>query len=192
MFQMMQWGLIPFWVKTWNDAESIRKKTINARAETLFEKPSFRYAAENHRCLIPVDGFFEWRYYQKKNYPYYIYLKTHEIFSFAGIYETWSNPESNKMFQTFSIVTTDANPLMAKIHNKKKRMPVILMKDEEMKWLDDSLNSDDLKKLLIPINEDLIDAHTVSKRLTSRTQKRNVPAVLDRFEYPELPDLLLG
>jgi putative SOS response-associated peptidase YedK len=188
-FQPMQWGLIPFWIKTRSDAESIRKKTINARTETLFEKPSFRYAAEKQRCLIPADGFFEWRYYQKNNYPYYIYLKDHTIFSFAGVYEKWNDPEQNKTLYTFSVITCDANTIMEKIHNKKKRMPVILLKDHENTWIDESMKKNELKELLVPLEDGVLDAHTISKRVTSRTQKRNVPKVLDPYEYRELADL---
>jgi len=188
-FHIMNWGLIPFWVKTSEDAEKIRKQTINARSETLFEKPSFRHAIRKHRCLIPADGFFEWRYYNGKNYPYYIHLKDHEVFSIAGIWEAWKNPESGDELFTFSVITCDANPLMAKIHNKKKRMPVILPKDVEMNWIDSDLSDDEIMMMLQPYPEQMMDAYTISKRVTSRTLERNVPEVLDSFEYPELPSL---
>jgi putative SOS response-associated peptidase YedK len=188
-FQFMQWGLIPFWVKNKTDAESIRKKTINARAETIFEKPSFQYAVVKRRCLIPADGFYEWRYFMGKNYPYYIFLKNHEIFSFAGIYEQWMDKETNKELYTFSLITCDANPLMKKIHNKKKRMPVILTKKNEMKWLDDGFNKEELQQLLVPISDESMEAYTISKRLTRRTEKRNVKEVIEPYEYPELPKI---
>ncbi len=183
------WGLIPFWVKTSKDAENIRTKTMNARADTIFDKPSFRYAIKKRRCLIPADGFFEWRYYKGKNYPYYIYLKDHEIFSIAGIWEVWTNPDTEEGEYTFSVITCDANPLLEKIHNKKKRMPVILSKDQEAVYLDEGLSVDNIKELLAPIDESKLDAYTISKRVTSKTQERNVPETIEPYEYSTLPSI---
>jgi putative SOS response-associated peptidase YedK len=186
-FHLMYWGLIPYWVKTPEDAERIRLQTMNARSETLFEKPSFRMAIKKRRCLIPTDGFFEWRQYQEKNYPYYIHLKHHEIFSIAGIWDIWKNPETKEDIWTFSVITCDANPLMAQIHNKKKRMPVILPKGVEMTWLDKGLTDKEIQHLLQQYPVDEMQAYTISKRITSTTQERNHPEVLEPYTYPELP-----
>jgi len=186
---MMHWGLIPFWVKTQPDAEKIRMQTMNARAETLFDKPSFRYAIANHRCLIPADGFFEWRHYRGKNYPYFVRLKDHEIFSIAGIWERWRPKDTDETIETFSVITCDANPLMQKVHNKKKRMPVILSKDDELGFLDKNLIKDDILSILRPYPEEHMEAFTISRLVTSKTQDRNVPAVIQPFEYKELPPL---
>jgi len=189
MVQMMQWGLIPFWVKTANDAESIRTKTMNARAETLFEKPSYKYAILKRRCLIPADGFFEWRYYQGRNYPYYIYLKNNQIFSFAGVWEQWKDPNQKKQIHTFSIITCEANSLLKTIHNKKKRMPVILPKENEKMWLENDLSKDEIVELLIPYPEDKMKAHTISNFVTSSAKNKNVKKVIEPFSYPELPEI---
>lgn len=187
VFQMMRWGLIPFWVKKISDAESIRVKTMNARSETLFEKPSFKFAIQKRRCLIPADGFFEWRFFQGRNYPYYIQLKDGGIFSFAGIWENWNQPGSNEVISTFSIITCDANTLLAKIHNKKKRMPVILPVDSEMRWLDDDLSKDDISDMLVPFDEEKLKAFSISRLVSDKTRQRNVEKVIEPFEYQELP-----
>ncbi|MCK5343851.1 MAG: SOS response-associated peptidase, partial [Candidatus Heimdallarchaeota archaeon] len=162
-FHIMHWGLIPFWVKNPFDAEKIRTKTMNARAETLFEKPSFRQAIIKRRCLIPADGFFEWRNYLGRNYPYYIRLKNQEIFSLAGIWERWTNKESKEIVETFSVITCDANPLMQKVHNKKKRMPVILNKEDEMDYLHDDLSKNEIEEFLVPYPDELMEVYTISR-----------------------------
>jgi len=188
-FHTMIWGLIPFWTKTMSDAEKLRVQTMNARSETIFEKPSFRSAIRKRRCIIPADGFFEWRCYHGKNYPYYIYLKNHDIFSIAGIWEAWKNPETESTILTFSVITCEANPLMQKIHNKKKRMPVILPKEQEKQWLTANLSEDDIKAFLQPYPQEHMQAHTISKRVTSTALPRNVPEVIEPFRYPDLPSL---
>jgi putative SOS response-associated peptidase YedK len=188
-FQMMYWGLIPFWVKKYEDAESIRTKTMNARAESLFEKPSFKYAIKKRRCLIPADGFFEWRYHLGKNYPYYIQLKNHEIFSFAGIWERWKQPDEEKELFTFCIITCEANSLLATIHNKKKRMPVILPKEVEKQWIQNDLSEDEIIALLNPYPDEKMDAYTISKFITGKDEQKNVKKVIEPYHFPELPPI---
>jgi putative SOS response-associated peptidase YedK len=131
--QLFKWGLIPFWVKDEKTAIELKDRTVNARSETIFEKPAFRSSAGKKHCLVITDGFFEWRYYNGKNYPYYIKLKDREVFSIAGLWDRWVNKDSGKEIYSYTIITTEANPLMAKIHNKKKRMPVILDKKNDMR-----------------------------------------------------------
>ena len=99
-FQFYYWGLIPFWIKKLEDAYKIRNQTMNARAETIFEKPSFRQSIRRKRCLVPADGFFEWRYVLDRNCPYYIRLKSHKIFSFAGIWDSWHSPRNEVTVNT--------------------------------------------------------------------------------------------
>ena len=188
-FQIMNWGLIPFWVKNNEDADKLRNQTMNARSETIFDKPSFRHSIQKKRCLIPASGFFEWRYFQGRNYPYFIHLKNEKVFSIAGIWDNWVNPETNKEAFTFSVITCNANPLMAKIHNKKKRMPVILHKEIEKEWLREDLAKEDIQGYLFPFPEDEMKAYTISRLVTSKTQNRNVPKVIERYSYPELPSL---
>ena len=115
--QLMNWGLIPFWVRSKADADKLRVQTLNARGETIFEKPSFRNSITKNRCLIIADGFFEWMDFQKKKYPHHIYLTNHQLFCFAGIYSSWTDKETGEHINSFSIISTDANPMMARIHN---------------------------------------------------------------------------
>jgi putative SOS response-associated peptidase YedK len=122
-----QWGLVPFWAK---DA-SVGSKMINTKAETIAEKPSFKKSFISKRCLVPADGFYEWKKEDKDKTPYYIYLKNRTPFTFAGIWDEWKDAEG-KSLRTFSIITTWANDLMKPIH---ERMPVILKQEEEKEWL---------------------------------------------------------
>jgi putative SOS response-associated peptidase YedK len=184
--QLFTWGLIPFWVKDKQTAEEIRLKTMNARAESIFEKPSFRHAAEQKHCLVLTDGFFEWQEYEGKNYPYYIRLKNHEPFAMAGLWDSWIDPETTEVLQTYAVITTKANPLMEQIHNKKKRMPVILPKNHERDWVDSSLDKQAVEALLVPYDEHLMEAYTISRLITSRQRNPNNPEVLQPFTYPEL------
>lgn len=183
---MFHWGLIPSWIKTPAEAREIRTVTLNARSESVFTKPSFRKAIRQRRCLIPADGFYEWRLFEGKKYPYFIYLKNKEIFSFAGIWEEWADIATGEVIKTYSIITTGANPLLEKIHNTKKRMPVILEPNEEKNWLSNDLNDERIAKLMKPLDESLMEAYTISKLITSRTEKRNTPNIQKYTDYPEL------
>ena len=184
--QFFQWGLIPFWVRDEAQAKKIRFNTFNAKSETIFEKPSFKSSIKNKRCLVLVDGFFEWHEFKGKKYPYFIRMSTSEAFALAGIWESWKNKETGEQKNTFSIITTEANPLLAKIHNTKKRMPVILKVDDETRWLDDELEAEEIKSILIPFDEKYLEAFTVSKLITSRSQDTNVPEAQIETEYEEL------
>lgn len=131
--QMFQWGLVPFWAKD----DSIKKMTLNAKIETASQKPAFRNSVEN-RCLIIADGYYEWQWLDAKGklkQKYLIHPIEQEIFAFAGIYSTWKNPESGALINSYSILTTQANELMSEIHNNKKRMPVVLKKQDRHRWL---------------------------------------------------------
>lgn len=131
--EMFNWGLIPFWAKD----DKIKKMTLNAKIETATEKPAFRDSVEN-RCLIIANAYYEWQWLDskgKKKQKYLIQPKDQEIFAFAGIYSTWVNPENDQLVNSYSIFTTEANKLMSSIHNNKKRMPVVLRKDDRKNWL---------------------------------------------------------
>ncbi len=126
-----QWGLIPFWAKN----DHIKKNTLNARMETMAEKPAFRHAADN-RCLIIANGFYEWQWLDPNGKRKQKYLLTgEEIFAFAGIYSTWTNPIDGESVYSYSILTTEAGELMSRIHNNKKRMPVVLKAGDQQEWL---------------------------------------------------------
>ena len=131
--QQFSWGLIHFWAKD----KSIQKNTLNARIETIKELPSFRNALKN-RCLVIVDGFFEWQWLNPKGktkQQYMISLPSDDAFAFAGIHNEWTDKNTGEIINSYSIVTTEADPFMAEIHNTKKRMPVILTTDNERDWL---------------------------------------------------------
>jgi len=123
-FDFLNWGLIPHWAKN----EAIRKHTLNAKLETLTEKPSFRDASEN-RCILPVTGFYEWKWLDHKGSrkeKYLINIANEPVFGLAGIYSSWTNEGTGEQRKTFSLLTTEANPVMEEIHNTKKRMPLML------------------------------------------------------------------
>ena len=181
--QLYAWGLIPAWVKSRDEALKMRTYTPNAKSETIFEKPSFRTAINKQRCLIPSTGFFEWREHNKKKYPYYIKLKTGAIFSMAGIYDQWVDKATGELYHTYSIITTEANPLMATIHNVKKRMPLILEQADETHWLNAALQHPDIQALMKPFSDEGMEAYTISKLITSRSQDANVPEVIHPYFY---------
>lgn len=133
MINLINWGLIPHWSKD----DSIKKFTLNSRIETIKEKPAFRDAV-NNRCLVLVNGFYEWQWLDEKGktkQKYFIKLKDSETFALAGIWSAWTNPVDDTQLETFSIVTTEANEVMSEIHNTKKRMPIILTPEMEEEWL---------------------------------------------------------
>jgi len=183
IFQRMAWGLIPSWIKTEKDAQEISNKTLNARFESITEKPSFRQVAQTNRCLIPVTGFFEWQQVGSKKIPWFISVRNDDAFSLAGLWSNWVNPQTGEFIQTFTIITTEANDLMAKIHNTKKRMPAILTKETEQLWLDHNLSLDKYSSVIKPLKEELLEAYTVSQLVSNSRANRNVPEVLTRINY---------
>ena len=128
------WGLIPHWCKDPEKAKELQKMTLNARAETAHQKPSFRDAFKKNRCLIPVSGFYEWEKTGKpRKQPWQIVVEDSTVFSLAGIYETWVNPIDETAYTGFSILTCSANAHMSQIHT---RMPVIINQEDELQWLE--------------------------------------------------------
>lgn len=184
--KLFRWGLIPHWVKDEEEAKRIKAQTLNARSETVFEKPSFRLSIHKRRCFVLSTGFYEWQDFNKKKYPYFIHLKDSEIFALAGIYSSWVNKLTGEIFNTFSILTTAANSLMAKIHNSKERMPVILPPEIERDWLMTDLSDEQIKNFFPAIDELKMEAHTISRLITSRKENSDVPEVQLEFIYPEL------
>lgn len=183
---LYQWGLIPAWAKDIKVAQDMQRKTLNAVGETVFEKPAFRKSILSKRCLLGVNGFYEWQDFNNTKYPYLIQTKSNEIFSLACIYETWIDKSTGEIKNTFSILTTAANPLMEKIHNLKKRMPLILKKEDEKKWIDPSLSADEIKLLIEPYHDSDMAAFTISKAANNARNNRNTEQIIERVEYPEL------
>jgi putative SOS response-associated peptidase YedK len=185
-----QWGLIPWFTKTLQDATQLRVKTLNCISEEMFDKPSYRDSLrEGKRCLVPMTGFFEWKWEDlkgKEKTPYYIHLKDQKIYSAAGLYSTWIDKTTDQTYHTYTILTTKANPLMEEIHNSKKRMPVILPKEFEHDWLNPDLTQEDVLALCQPFDANKMDAYPISKLITSRKEDSNVARVLERVETGRL------
>lgn len=158
--QLFKWGLIPSWAK---DTQSAYK-LINSRSETISEKPAFRNAFRQQRCLIPANAFYEWKKGTAKQ-PYRIWVKTNDIFAMAGIWEQWKMPD-NEMLWSFSIITTKANKLIEGLH---ERMPVILEPENEQVWLH-AENDRQLMDLLVPFRAEEMDLYPVSTRLNHISQ----------------------
>ena len=181
--KLLKWGLIPSWTRNIEDANEIRYKTFNARSESIDKKSSFSSSFKTRRCIIPLRGFFEWQHVGKEKVPWYISHAENEILSVAGLYDEWIENNTGEKYTTFSIVTTDANKLMSEIHNSGRRMPAILDKDSELKWIDLSFSPDDAKNLLKPSSESILKAHTISPLVNSRTANRNNPEVIRPYNY---------
>jgi len=162
----MGWGLIPFWAKD----IAIGSKLINARAETIDEKPSFKYSFQKRRCLIIANGFYEWQKRGSNKFPYFIHLKDNKPFCFAGIYDNWKSPDGDKI-TSCSIITTDATKNLRTIH---PRMPVILSESNLSLWFNNS-DTNALKQLLIPYSKEKIEFYEVARDVNSTANN-----------YPEL------
>ncbi|MCD4711585.1 MAG: SOS response-associated peptidase [Bacteroidales bacterium] len=180
--QLMQWGLIPAWSRDREEAERIRKGTYNARSETLHEKPSFKEPLSRGRCLIIAGGFFEWQLINEVKIPWYISLKSGAPFVFAGLCDTWRDPLDGEISKSCSIITTEANPLMEKIHNTRKRMPVILKKEKETDWISGEPSLLKRKQLLQPFNESDLKAYTVTPRLSATNTDPSDPHMIEPYE----------
>jgi putative SOS response-associated peptidase YedK len=158
--EFMHWGLIPFWAKD----PKIGSRMINARGETVAEKPAFRRALRKRRCLVVADGFYEWKKEGKLRTPMYIRSRTGEPFAMAGLWEIWKAP-SDEYVHSCTVVTTTANSLMEDIHD---RMPVILPREAEETWLDTGIEDTKvLTDLLIPYPAEDLESYAVSNLVNS-------------------------
>lgn len=170
---LLRWGLVPSWAKD----PGIGNRLINARAETVREKPSFRDAFKRHRCLVPASGFYEWQRQDRGKQPHYVRRRDGRPFAFAGLWDRWENPDGGAV-ETCAILTTTANAVLAPIHD---RMPVILPPGEFSRWLDPSLRDpDSLAPLLVPFPPEELLAFPVSPRV-------NIPSVDDEGCIAPLP-----
>jgi putative SOS response-associated peptidase YedK len=156
---MLRWGLIPYWAKDMK----IGYKLINARGETLTQKPSFRSAFRKRRCLIVADGFYEWKHSGKTKQPFYVQLKKGAVFGFAGLWESWKSLDGN-IVESCTIITTSPNELIREIHD---RMPVILHAEQYETWLQNSTPELTLQELLMPYPADEMEAYRVSSEVNS-------------------------
>ena len=139
--------------------------------------------------MVLADGFYEWHQENNKKYPFHIRLKSREAFALAGIWDTWINKQDGTSLNTFSIVTTKANHLLARIHNSKERMPVILKQEFEKKWINNDFDIGDIGSILIPYDESEMEAFPVSRLLSSKSRNTNVPEVMEHYNYDDLAEL---
>jgi putative SOS response-associated peptidase YedK len=156
----LQWGLVPFWA----DEPDIGSNLINARAETVHEKPSFRDAYEKRRCIIPASGFYEWKSENGSKQPYYIKPKEDPLFGFAGLWESWTDEERDQELNSCTIITTSPNRIMKPIHN---RMPVILPTSRYDPWLDPDQDPEHLSSFLTPCQSSQMDAYAISSEVNN-------------------------
>lgn len=187
------WGLVDSEAPNPAEAKRQADEGLNARDDRLFVSKFSQYIG--NRCLIWVDGFYEWKHveYQvpgkgtrmrtiKDKWPHYIYMPEHKPFTMGGIYSEWASPVTGELLTTFAIITTDANQLLANIHNTKERMPLIIQEKDRDNWLSD-LKRDEMKGLMKPLPDGMLQAHTISKLITSRTENPNQPQVQEPYIY---------
>jgi putative SOS response-associated peptidase YedK len=175
--QFMNWGLIPNWYK--GNFLEIAAKTLNCRTETADTRSSFKHLINSRRCIIPSSGFFEWQHLGKEKIPFFIYPRETDILSMAGLWDTSVNLVTGEINQTFTILTTEANDFMGKIHNTKKRMPLFLNSDNQIsEWLS---NCSNISHIIKSSQQTLLLAHEVNKNLLLSSQS-NVPEVNQPFQ----------
>ena len=158
--RLMYWPLIPSFAKE----KQLKYSTSNATAERLLESATYKRLLNKGRCLIPIEGFYEWQGQKPPKTPYFVYLKSGEPFGLAGLWDTWTKPDG-AILESFTIITTEPNDLMRPIH---RRMPVILHREDEEKWLDcQATPFEKVQSLLRPFPSDLMAAHEISKRINN-------------------------
>jgi len=168
--ELMQWGLVPAWAKD----SKIGSRLINARSESVFDKPVWRHVIRSHRCLVPANGFYEWKNGSTaQKQPYYVHPLSETLFAFAGVWDRWREP-GGEVLKTYSIVTTEPNEEISTIHN---RMPVILYKEEEAAWIDPTNDQpEDIAPFLHPYEDGGLELYPISQNVNSPSN--NNPALL--------------
>jgi putative SOS response-associated peptidase YedK len=186
-FKLFRWGLIPFYMTDKQKATILRTQTLNCVSEEMYEKPSYKEAAKNaQRCLIPVSGFYEWRWLDEKGtvkIPYYVTFRDQNVRSMAGLYSRWKDKETGEYYYSYTVLTTRANAILEYVHNNKKRMPVFIAKEDEKAWLNKDLSQKDVMELCHPYLDTSMRAYTISKLLTTRNIITNVPEVMEPMNY---------
>jgi putative SOS response-associated peptidase YedK len=183
------WGLVPEWTVDENSKSTIWNKTLNARGETIFEKPSFKESAMAKRCLIYLEGFYEHHHKNGTTFPFYIRHKEKDLFAVAGLYAEWVNPKNNELLTTFSVVTGKANAEMTRIHNnpklKEPRMPLILDEDSQELWLQDSALEEAISNLIKPYPDNKLVAHSVAS-IRGTKSSGNISEATNEVRYAVL------
>jgi len=182
--QVMQWGLLPSMVKDMDEIKKFNSQNWfkNARAESIYTTWPYKYLIQRQRCLIPCTGYMEYHHNEDKSTtPYFIYLPDEEVFSFAGIWDIWEAPGTKDRIYSFCMITTKANPLTAEIHNGGKnprRMPVVLKKEDEEKWIHPELSVNNINRLMIPFDEKQMDAYPLHNNFVKKNPFDN--SILER------------
>ena len=179
--QLIEWGLIPHWCKDVEQAYKISSMTINARSETIFEKPSFRDSARSKRCLIALDGYYEYMHLNKRKYPFFVQLKDSPMVV-AGLWSEWVNQETGKIKKTSTMVTTEANDLLKLVHNTKQRMPVVLDEQGQFDWMNLEKDACDLFKPF-PSSEFKVNS---TPAILGTNGVGDSEQASSEFDYPEL------
>jgi putative SOS response-associated peptidase YedK len=180
-FALALWGLVPSWAKAFEPGKAL----INARAETVLVKASFRHAMLRRRCLVPADGFYEWHGVPGRKQPYLVRRQDDRLFAFAGLWEEWMGADGSEI-ETAAILTTTANATLAPIH---PRMPVVIAPHDFAAWLDvDGVEPEDAARLLRPAPEDFLLAEPVELRRAAPPPR--APAGAEPAQAPEQPKLL--
>lgn len=166
--QPMHFGLIPYWAKD----TKLNTSTLNARSEEVLEKKTFAPLIERHKtCLVLADGFYEWNRKEGKPLPYRFILKDRDVFAFAGLWSQWKSKDGSQIYRSFTIMTTEANQTVGKVHDPKFRMPVILEDYNEKLWLDKELSPVELLQFCVPYPDDKMEAFRVSTDVNSTVVK---------------------
>lgn len=175
-FSPLRWGLVP----AWSPSPKVAFSNINARIETVFQKPAYRQAIRERRCLVPATGYYEfWEAPNKQRIPYHFTLKDRPVFCFAGIWETWKDAEGYPR-HTFAILTQPPNAFVEKIHD---RMPVILSAENQEAWLESDLNENQLREICSPTPAEAFQVKTVHTK--ANNVRNQGPEILQEVQYPQ-------
>ncbi len=196
--QFFYWGLVPKHTKSKEQADEFIKKynTLNAKGETIFESRVYREPILKNRCLVLCSGFFEWRHRKvegkkkTEKYPFYITLKNNEMFVFGGVWESFVDQQTGEVIHSYSIITTEANEMMAIVHNSKKRMPLIIDPEKAMKWLDPNLTRIEIQSYIKPFDTKQMKARPIAKINPFMLQNYTSKDLIAYYYYPELADIL--
>jgi putative SOS response-associated peptidase YedK len=185
---MAHWEFIPFWINDSGELEQAREKhtTLNAKGETLLTSRMFSKAARERRCLMLSSGFYEWRHHRGKAYPYFITVKGKDLFYIAAVWQPWTDRSSGEHLISFALITTKANTLMARVHNKRKRMPVILPDELAQEWMQKELDEERIHELATyqyPAED--MEAYTIRKDFREALDPK------ESFDYEGLPRIKL-
>ncbi len=192
----LRWGMVPFYTKGSMEAQKIRSMTLNARGETIFERASFKGPAKYRRCIVVLDGFYEYFHYKGKKYPFFISLKDDKPITLGGLWDEWTDRDTGELHRTVSIVTTEGNELMKKIHNNPKakgpRMPLIIPPEKHEEWIQTKFQSkediDRIKQMILPFDESQMEYFPVAQ-LIGKIGVGNTADAREAVDYEVLRDL---